>query len=205
MKYITTCIIFLLFISNSFAQNKQPEVSIKEKKIGKRLELYAVNMKDKSYKVTLNVYTQDYKRASDAPIVKKIPPHTAIKMITMIQIDDTPGIYSYDIVIGEIGYEIALKGNKKFDKKINAALKNKNITLYTKPNCALCSDTKYFLKRNRVLFKERSVISDSLSLKKMITNYDAHTSYLPILKIQDSVYSNIKSDRDIAVALSNHM
>lgn len=189
-----------------FAQNKQPDVTIKEKKIGKRVELYAVNMKDKSYKVTLNIHTQDFNRPlKAAPVTKRIPPHSAIKMVAMTQLADTPGIYSYDLVVGEMGYEIALKGDKKFNRKLNTALKNKNITIYTKPNCNLCRDTKQFLKRNRVLFKERSIIKDSVGLKQIMTDYDAHTSYLPILKIQDSVYSKIKSERDLVYALNNHM
>ncbi len=205
MKYITTCIIFFFIILNSFAQNKQSNITIKEKKIGKRVELYALNMTDQSYNATLNIHTQDYKRGDEAPITKIIPPHGAIKMIAMTQLVDTPGIYSYDLIVAEIGYEIALKGTKKYNKKINTALKNKSITIYTKPNCNLCSDTKQFLKRNRVLFKERSVIKDSVGLKQIITDYDVHTSYLPILKIQDSVYSKIKSERDLVYALNNHM
>jgi len=205
MKSLSTLIILFFLIINTFAQNKAPNVTIKEKKIGNRVELYAVNLKDESYKVTLNVYTQDYKRAHQGPVTKTVPAHQAIKMLTMIQIAETPGLYSYDLNVSEMGYEIALKGNKKFNKKLNAALKNKNITLFTKANCNLCTDTKQFLKRNRVLFKEHHVVQDSVKLKQIITNYDAHTSYLPILKIQDSVYSKIKSERDLVFAINNHL
>ncbi len=205
MKYTTTCIIFFFLILGAFAQKKQPDVTIKEKKMGKRVELYAVNLKNKSYNVTMNIHTQDYKRASVSPITKKVPPHSAIKMIAMTQLPDTPGIYSYDLVVGEMGYDMSLKGNKKFNKKINTALKKKKITLYTKPNCNLCNDTKQFFKRHRVLYNERSIIRDSSSLKKIITNYDAYTSFIPILKIQDSVYSKIKSERDLLQALNNHL
>jgi len=205
MKYIATYTTFFLLIFNSLAQTSTPNITIKEKKIGKRVELYALNMKDQSYTVTLNVYTQDYNRASTAPITKTVAPHKAVKMTAMTQLADTPGIYSYDITVGEIGYEIALRGNKKFNKKINTALKSKNITIYTKPNCNLCGDTKQFLKRNRILFKELSVVKDSVRLKKIISVYDAHTSYLPILKIQDSIYSKIRSERDLVFALKNHM
>lgn len=205
MKYKATYLILFFALFSSFAQNKVPQITIKEKKIGKRVELYASNMTNKSYNATLNVHTQDFKRANTAPIVKTVPPHSAIRMTAMTQLADTPGIYSYDLMIGEIGYEIALKNNKTYNKKINAALKHKSITLYTKPNCELCNDTKRFLKRNRVIFKERSVVKDSSSLKKIVTDFDVYTSDLPIMKIQDSVYSKIKNERDLVLSLNNHM
>ncbi len=209
MKYLFACFLFLLITFNSISQNEHEFVSIKEKATGKRVELFAVNTNKISYDVFLMVETEDYRRSSSRPVLKTIPANSEVRMITMVKLNGKEGKYDYTLVVNEIGYDLSIKkDHENFEVKIDDALNTKKVTLFTKGVCDLCDETKDLLSSNRIKYEEFNVDTDSTQLIKLIKEYkhqkvDART-YAPILKIGDSLYTQIKTRDELIYALKNH-
>ena len=209
MKYISTCILFLLITFNSVSQNEHEFVSIKEKVTGKRVELFAVNTNSISYDVFLMVETEDYRRSSSRPILKTIPANSEARMITMVKLNGTEGKYNYTLVVNEIAYDLSIKKDDiNFEVKIDDALNTKKVTLFTKDICNLCDETKRLLSSNRIKYEEFNVDTDSTQLIKLIKEYKHHKvdsrTYAPIIKVEDSLYTTIKTKHELIDALKNH-
>ncbi len=209
MKYLFACLFFLLNTVQGTSQNKHEFVSIKEKVTGKRVELYAVNTNSISYDVFLMVETEDYRRSSSRPILKTVPGNSEIKMITMVKLNGKEGTYNYTLVVNEIAYDLSIKkDHDDFEVKIDDALNTKKVTLFTKDVCNLCDETKNLLDNNRIKYEEFNVDTDSTQLIKLIKEYkynkvDART-YAPIIKVEDSLYTTIKTKHELIDALKNH-
>ena len=209
MKYISTCFLFLLITFNSLSQNKHEFVSIKEKISGKRIELIAVNTNTISYDVFLLVETEDYRRSSSRPVLKTVPANSEVRMITMVKLNEKEGKYNYTLVVNEIAYDLSIKKNHDdFEVKIDDAIKNKKVTLFTKNSCDLCDETKILLNTNRIRYEEFNVDRDSTQLMKLIKEYKhnkvAAKTYAPIIKIEDSLYTTIKTKEELVYILQNH-
>ena len=209
MKYIVACTLFLLITFNSLSQNNHEFVSIKEKITGKRIELIAVNTNTISYDVFLMVETSDYRRSSSRPVLKTIPPNSEVRMITMVKLNGKEGKYNYTLVVNEISYDLSIKkDHENFEIKIDDALKAKKITLFTTDICDLCDETKNLLDNNRISYEEYNVDKDTTLLIKLIKEYKHNTvdtkTYAPILKIEDSLYTTIKTKHELIDALKNH-
>lgn len=209
MKYILACFTLCLFTFKCISQNTHEYVSIVEKKVGKRTDLYAVNTGNNSYDVFLMVDTEDFRRSSSRPVLKTIPPNSEVKMITLIKLKGKKGKYTYTLVVNEIGYELNVrKDHEDFQLKIDNALKNKKVTLYTKDSCNLCITTKRLLENNYIKYDEFNIDKDSTHLIRLIKDYkrkniDTRT-YSPVIKIEDSLYTKVKSKNDLIKALKNH-
>lgn len=209
MKFTITLLLFLLTITHIISQNNHPHVSLKEKKKGKRVELFAVNTNTISYDVFLRVETEDYRRSSARPVIKTIPPNSEVRLITMVKLNDKDGKYNYTFVVNEVSYELSIQKDKtSFNKKLNDALKEKSITIYTKDACTLCNDTKQLLNRNRINFTEYHIDNDSINIMKLVKEFKkvelTEKAIAPILKIEDSLYTSIRTEKDLLDALKNH-
>ena len=208
MKYLY--FFFLVcFVSSSFAQNKHEFISIEEKVTGKRIELFAVNTNTIEYEVFLKVDAIGFRRSSSRPIIKTIPANSRVRMITLVKLSNLDSNYKYTLVVNEIGFEMAMqKDHKDFNIKIDESLKSKTVTLFTKDNCLICNDTKSLLDNNKINFKEYNIDQDStylISLLKGLKKNEVKTKIqAPVLKIEDSLYTNIKTRLELIEALKNH-
>jgi len=159
--------------------------------------------------VFLRVETEDYRRSSSRPVLKTIPPNSEVRMITMVKLADKEGKYQTTMVVNEIGYELSIRKDKtNFNAKLNNALKDKHITIYTKEHCDLCKDAVSLLKRNRITYDEYSIDRDSINLMKLVKEFKRdglqEKAIAPIIKIEDSLYTNIRGEIDLINALKNH-
>jgi len=210
MKALLSILTFFLIFSNAIAQgNKHPYVTIKEKVKGKRYELFAVNTNDISYDVFLKVDTQDFRRSSARPIIKTIPPNSEIRLITMIKLNDKEGNYNTTFVVNEIAQELSIrKDHENFEVKFDNALRDHEIILYTQEACDICFETKQLLDSNKINYSEISIEKDSINLLKLVKEFKKinlkEKATVPILKIEDSLYTNIKNKEDLIKALKNH-
>lgn len=209
MKYLFGTFFFLLFIINGISQNNHEFVSIKEKITGKRVELSAINTNSISYDVFLMVKTDDFRRSSSRPVLKTVPANSEVRMITLVKLNGKEGKYNYTFVVNELSYDLSIKkDHEDFEFKIDDALMTKKVTLFTKDICNLCLETKSLLDANYIKYKEFNIDKDSTQLIRLIKEYkqsdvDART-YTPILKIEDSLYTNIKTKNELIDALKNH-
>ena len=206
MKSLSISLFIFLISLSIFSQNTHKHVSLKEKKTGKRLELIAINTDSISYDVFLRVTTNDYRRTSLRPVLKTLPPNSQTKLITMVKLDGTEGVYDSTFIVNEVSYELAIKkDNEDINLKVDNSLKDKKITVFTKDHCILCNSLKSILIKNDVKFQEYNISNDSLNLirlaKELKIKKINHTSNLPIFKIKDSLYTTIKSQNDLLDAI----
>jgi len=209
MKHFFTFLLSFLILGNIVAQNKHPFVKLNEKKKGKRLELFAVNTGSISYDIFLRIETQDYRRSSLRPILKTIPPNSKVRLITMVKLNGKEGKYNTTFVVNEIAQELSIrKDYEDFDIKFDNALRTKKITIYTKNACDLCFTTRQLLDKNRIGYEELSIEKDSINLMKLVTEFKKakmqRKALAPVLKIEDSLYTSLKTKQDVIDAFKNH-
>lgn len=210
MKFLFTILSSLFIFTNAFSQgNEHPFVSLKEKVKGKRYELFAVNTNDIPYDVFLKVDTEDFRRSSARPIIKTVPPNSELRLITMVILNGKEGKYQTTFVVNEIAKELSIrKDHENFEIKFDDALKNQEVTLFTKDNCDLCSETRNLLNSNKIKFQEISIEQDSTNLLKLVKEFKKtelkERAIVPVMKINDSLYTNLKNRNDLIKALKNH-
>jgi len=201
--------IFIFFITIGYAQNKHEFVSIEEKVTGKRIELFAVNTNNIDYDVFLKVDAKGYRRSSSRPIIKTIPANSKVKMMTVVELKGVESSYTYTLIVNEIGFEMSVqKDHKDFDLKIDESLKSKEVTLFIKDNCLLCNETKLLLGNNKINYKEYNIDQDStylITLIKTLKKKEVKTKiHAPVIKIEDSIYTKIKTQQELIKVLKTH-
>ena len=209
MKFIFLCVFTLLFTINTSAQNNHEFVSILEKVTGKRVELFAVNTNDIAYDIFLKVDASGYRRSSARPIIKNIPANSKVRMITLVKLAKTEPSYKYTLVVNEISFDLAMqKDDTGFNYKMDASLKSKKVTLFTKDNCLLCNQTKEVLVNNKINYTEFNIDQDSTHLVSLLKEFKKNNVkskiQAPVLKIDDSLYTNIKTQKQLIETLQKH-
>ena len=204
-------IIFFLFISATvFSQVSHPYVTLKEKVTGKRLELFAVNTDSISYDVFLRVETEDFRRSSSRPLIKIIPPNSEVRLITIVKLKGKEGKYSTTFVVDEISNELSIQKNREdFQINFDNALHQKNIIVYTEEVCNLCTVSKELFRGNNIRYTEYSIDKDANHLIKLIEELKAKNqkekALYPIIKIEDSLYTNLRTKQDVINIFKNHL
>lgn len=207
MKIYITIIIYFLLSINIFAQNEHKFVKLTEEKKGKRVTLYATNIDSISYDIFLKVDTKDFRRSSNRPIIRTITANSKIKLITLIQLANTEGNYNSVFVVNEVAYALDInKDHDALDFKLDSALKNKKVTLYTKDDCLICPKTKHILEKNKITYTEYNIDKDSTNYLKIIKEFKADKNNrlknrIPLLKVGSEVYNNIETTDDFISAL----
>jgi len=193
--------LILLFITFTtmtvYSQNNHKHVSLKEEVKGKRYELYIENTDSISYDVFLKVETNDFRRSSERPILETIPGKSKKRVLTMVKLNNTEGKYTYILVVNEVSYSLEIdKDFEIIDFKLDRALNNKNVILYTKDDCTICPDAKHILTKNKINYTEYNLDKDTVNYDKIIKEFKAikpksDFNQIPILKIEDKLYNNI--------------
>ncbi len=209
MKTTFSILLSLFLTCSVFSQTIHPYVKLTEKIKGKRLELFAVNSGATSYNIFLRVETKDYRRSSSRPVLKTIPANSKVRLITMVKLNGKEGIYTTSFVVNEIAQGLSItKDHENFEVKFNNALHTKKITIYTKDTCDLCMDAKQLLDKHKIRYKELSIEKDSINLIQLISEFKKSDlkkkALVPILKIEDSLYTSLKTRQDFIKALKNH-
>ena len=171
------------------------------------MTLFATNTDSISYDLFLKVDTKDYRRSSNRPIIRNIAANSKIKLMTLIQLAGTEGNYDSVFVVNEVAYALDLdKDYETLDFKLDRAIKDKKVTLFTKDDCTICPDTKRILNNNKITYTEYNIDKDSTTYLKIIKEFKADKqnrfqNQIPLLKVGDEVYNNIKSNEDFIGAL----
>jgi glutaredoxin len=207
MKQLFLLVIIFFLSVTGYAQNEHKFVKLKEVKKGKRVSLYAENTDSISYDVFLKVETKDYRRSSNRPIIRTIAPKTKVKLLTLIQLTNTKGKYHSMFVVNEVAYALEVdKNNDHLSFKLDKAIKDKKVILYTKDDCLICPDVKRILDNNKIGFTEYNIDKDSTNYLKIIKEFqndkeNRRKNRIPMLKVENQVFNTIKSLDDFVVAL----
>jgi glutaredoxin len=127
----------------------------------------------------------------------------------MVILNGKEGKYQTTFVVNEIAKELSIrKDHENFEIKFDDALKNQEVTLFTKDNCDLCSETRNLLNSNKIKFQEISIEKDSTNLLMLVKEFKKtelkERAIVPVMKINDSLYTNLKNRNDLIKALKNH-
>ena len=207
MKNYLLLLLLTLFTIGANAQNDHKYVKLIEEIKGKRYELYIENTDSISYDIFLKVDTEDFRRSSERPILKTIPPKSKQRVLTMVILNGKEGKYTYTLIINEVAY--ALQFDKDFellDTKLDEELKSKTVEIYTQNDCSICPDTKRILTKNKIGYKEYNIDQDTTHYNRLIKEFKAlkpnsAVNHIPILKVDDKVYNQIESLEDFIEAL----
>lgn len=199
--------LFLIF-SSSYSQNEiSKKVTLKEKKNGKRLELYAQNNDSISYSIFLRITTTDYRKSSNRPVLSIVEPNSKKHLLTLIKLADKPGDYEKQFIVNQVSQKLSIRKDfEDFEINFDNALKTQDITIYESQNCTICEEAKILLTQNQIAFKTKSIISDSAELIKALENTKQTT---PIdkssfaLKIKSTIYPNIKTKAQLIKTLKS--
>lgn len=207
MKTYLILIASLLLSLNCYAQIEHEFVKLTEEKKGKRVTLYATNTNSISYDVFLKVDTKDYRRSSNRPIIRNIAPNSKIKLMTLIKLANTEGNYQSLFVVNEVAFALEIdKNTEALDFKLDREIDNKKVVLFTKTNCIICPDTKKILENNKISFTEYNIDKDSSNYLRVIKEFkvdktNRFKNEIPVLKVGDKLYNNIKTTEDFVKAL----
>lgn len=207
MKNYLLLPLLIFFVIGTKAQNDHKHVRLIEEIKGKRYELYIENTDSISYDIFLKVETEDFRRSSERPILKTIPPKSKKRLLTMVVLNGKEGKYTYTLIINEVAY--ALQFDKDFellDTKLDEALKSKTVEIYTQNDCSICPDAKRILTKNKIGYKEYNIDQDTTHYNRLIKEFKAlkpnsAVNHIPILKVDDKVYNQIESLEDFIEAL----
>jgi len=113
------------------------------------------------------------------------------------------------MVVNEVRFDLAMQKNDTgLDFKMDASLKSKTVDLFTKDNCLLCNQTKDVLANNKINYKEFNIDQDSTYLVSLLKEFKANNIkskiQAPVLKIEDSLYTNIRSQKQLIETLQEH-
>lgn len=197
----------LLLTFNTQAQSDHKYVKLIEEKLGKRVTLFAKNTDSIAYDVFLKVDTKDYRRSSSRPVLKNIPANSKTKLITLIQLTKTEGNYKTLFIVNEVARALKFRKDKQIlEFKLDDAIHDKNVTLFTNNKCNICNDTKHILKNNNIAYTELNIDKDSINyikFSKTLKTYKKgeNTGHMPMLKVDDNLFNNIKTIEDFTKAL----
>jgi glutaredoxin len=198
MKTLFTLFTFLLITINSFAQNDHEFVKLSEEKKGKRLKLYATNTDSISYDVFLRVVTKDYRRSSNRPTILNVPPNSKVELITLIQLVGSEGQYDSTFIVNEVAPALEIDKNyNELDKRLNNAIENQKVVLFTSNDCNICTDAKRVLGESKIGFTEYNIDEDASKYLKAVEEFQTDKNpiktTLPLLKVNERFYKNINS------------
>ncbi len=202
--YFTLILVFVTY--TFFSQNEHKHVKLAKQKQGKRVVLYATNTDSISYDIFLKVDTKDFRRSSNRPIIKNIPANSKIKLITLIQLANTKGIYNTTFIVNEVAYAMNIqKDHEALEFKIDRAIKDRKLIIFTKDRCNICKASIDILKKNNIDYTEYNIDVDSTNYLKIVkelkTKESGTKSQIPMLKVDNQVYNKIKTIEDFSNAL----
>lgn len=211
LTFFHAFLLVLLVPTTLFSQsNTDHKVTLIEKTNDKRLELYAKNIDTISYVVFLRVTTDDYRRSSNRPVLKHINPNSEAHLLTLIKLADTDGKYEKQFIVNEVSNKLEFrKDGDDFQINFDGALKTQNITLFESDNCAICDASKTLLKKYKIAYKSKHIITDIDELKAELKQARKPVNALNeeelIIKIDSKIYTGIKTKQDVLKALKRHI
>jgi len=139
-----------------FAQSEK--VIISESKKGKRVVLHAENTTADTLNIFLMVQSEGYRRSADKPVLKDIPPHSKIPMITLIELRDVASSYTYDLIVNETENEIAFEYENEI-VDIENVVKGK-VVIFAMVGCEKCAQLASKLTEQRIAYRMFNIAED---------------------------------------------
>ena len=158
-------IIFLLFFSVTiYSQDRR--VILSEKKTNKRIILFAENTTKDTLNIFFIVTSEGYRKSASKPIIKNILPESKIALITLIELDNKPSSYTYELIINEQENNLSFSFDKKA-KDIEKIIAGK-LVLFTMDNCDTCELLSKTLESRGVSHRSFNIDKDPILYRQFM-------------------------------------
>ena len=161
-KILTTFL--LLFAVSIYSQ--EARILLSEKKTGKRIVLIAENTTKDTLHVFLMVNSEGYRKSAARPVLKKVPPLGKTPMITLIEIQNIPSKYTYELIVSEKENNLNLDMDRKA-KDIKKTISGK-LVLFTMDYCEKCDLLEASLKTKNVKHRSFNIGEDPVLYQQFI-------------------------------------
>ena len=161
-KILTTFL--LLFAVSIYSQ--EARILLSEKKTGKRIVLIAENTTKDTLHVFLMVNSEGYRKSAARPVLKKVPPLGKTPMITLIEIQNIPSKYTYELIVSEKENNLNLDMDRKA-KDIKKTISGK-LVLFTMDRCEKCDLLEASLKTKNVKHRSFKIGEDPVLYQQFI-------------------------------------
>ena len=161
-KILTTFL--LLFAVSIYSQ--EARILLSEKKTGKRIVLIAENTTKDTLHVFLIVNSEGYRKSAARPVLKKVPPFGKTPMITLIEIQNIPSTYTYELIVSEKENSLNLDMDTKA-KDIEKIISGK-LVLFTTAYCEKCELLGASLKSKNVQHRSFNIAQDPVLYRQFI-------------------------------------
>ena len=190
-----------------FAQNNHSHIKIQDETKGKKVDLYAVNSSNTDYEVFLKINATGFRRIAENPVTKLVPANSKVKMSQLIKITNAESNYTFGMIVNEVGHDIEKEEdiiNFSFDES-----KTKTpVTIYIKDYCDLCAKTIKLFRDNNVVYTVLNIDEDYTYLsdlhKELIERKKDTVSYVPMLRINNELYTKLRTQDNLIEALKKH-
>ena len=207
MKHFILCFFLCVINAISLAQNNHAHIKIQDETKGKFVEIYAVNSSHTDYEVFIKINATGFRRIAKNPITKIVPANSKIKMARLIKLSNTDSNYTYGIIVNEVDHHIEKEEESlpvSFDNNTDKA----PVTIYIKDYCDLCTKTIQFFKDNGIVHTILNIDKDQTYLrdlhKELIARKKDTVSYVPMLRINDTFYTKLRTQDMVIDALKAH-
>ena len=207
MKHFIICFSLCVFTTISFAQNNHSHIKIQDETKGKFVEIYATNSSYTDYEVFLKINATGFRRIAENPVTKIVPANSKVKMAKLIKISKAESNYTYGIIVNEIGHA-SKKEQESIPFTFNNSKNKSPVTIYVKDYCDLCTKTIKLFKDNGIVHTILNIDKDKKYLrnlhKELIARKKDTVSYVPMLQIDDRLYTKLRTQEMLIEALKKH-
>ncbi len=174
-----------------------PKVELIEEKKSKRWLLYAQNNTEQEQEAFLMVQGEGFRRSADRPVIKKIPPHSKILMITLIPLKGvTPTytkVFTYETNLQTISKR---KGENRKEYVNIRPIKDQEFTVFIDKDCDKCKVLTTFLNDNHYKYRILNTSKDH-QVKEFMFDHLKTASYkggiidLPVIFFKEKKHWSI--------------
>lgn len=160
------------------AQSETPaKVELIEEKKTKRWLLYAQNNTDEEQEAFLMVQGQGFRRSADRPVIKKIPPHEKVLMITLIPLKDATPTYTKVFTYETNLQTISKRKGENREEYVNIRpIKDEEFTVFIDHDCDKCNVLTTFLNDNHYKYRILN-ISKNYKVREFMFDHLKTSSY----------------------------
>jgi len=188
-------IFFLLFPLYLLAQT--PDVELIEDKQAKRWTLYAQNNTAIEQEAFLMIKGEGFRRSSDRPIIKKIPPNSKVVMVVLIPLKGVTPKYTKTFIFEEQLQAIKKRKGDGQKEHVNLLPINpEQLTLFIENDCEKCTHLTKFLRSKRIKHRALDIKKNSAVFDMMWKHLKDSVSggqliKLPVLMHKEKMYFDI--------------
>jgi len=181
-----------------FSANAQTEaIEIVEVTEKNKVIFYAINHTKTLKEVFFKVDGEGFRKSAFRPVIKKVPAHTKVLLITLIPLKDATPTYTYFSSFDDKLQALSLETNVKTWKELDYLIDNGETIIFIKGECSKCEKLIGMLKANRIPHKAFD-ISESERYKEFFWNtvskmkrQDVMISSIPIAIVNGKLHEGL--------------